>query len=1112
MRKFIFFFPFCIPFLSHAQGNDQNYVKEIQFLDNQGANITSVNYYNGVGDLVETIFSSSGAGNCICTFKTYDSKGRLGKRYAMVPVSNPDFRCEQDIDLASREFHHDEYVYSQLHYAPANRIIAEDIPGKKWYDGKRNNIRTYGTNTVDDRVIRYNVPIGSSTSAKKYYPAGCLEKETVMDADGNYLITFTDLAGNLVLERRNRGDTYYVYDNLGQLCYVLPPNYQSRESLSDYSYRYIYNNRGNLVNKTLPGIAPSTYWHDKEGRLIYEQDGLLRSRNLYKFYLYDNFGRMVVTGTCNQCNLNVQNQEIKISHVASAGFLETGYNLKDGLITADGATLEAVYYYDKYDFLSGSHKDAFCQIAPTQKSGGNGLLLGSIVRATNGQYEYTVNCYDTKGNLVQRLKRGLDGCVSDVTHTYNLTGALKTSVANVDVKYGEKFTVTHANAYSSWNNLITRTISVAHGADTTTATLNYSYDAINRLQKVVRPGNCDAVSYDYDVHDWPVKIESGSFKEYLTYADGAGIPCYNGNISTIKWSNKGYARQRGYKFRYDNLNRLCEATYGEGDKFSDAIDYYNEQIDYDLNGNVVGLRRYGRMQDGNYGLIDDLKVILSGNQISFVTDAAAKILYKGALDFNIDRDGKATYLYNDNGAIIVDTDRGITMIEYDNFGNPVRVQFANGNIIQYIYSAEGRKLRTIYYTAMPNIKVAFGSTHDLDAAEILAVDSADYLMDGSLILKNGRINKFLFGEGYFEAHEPVTCIVKPCFDCLDEDDLSEEERRERKQKLWESWLQHIKYNETSENFVAYYYNKDHLGNNREVVDGNGNVFQVVHYYPYGMPFCDPSATTDADLQPFKYNGKELDLMHGLNTYDYGARQYYSVVPTWDRMDPLCENFYNISPYAYCFNNPIRFVDSDGNIPFDKSVAYTHISSKFGIRKHPITGEMKGHGGIDLSTAGTGHDVHVLADGVIKKIGWNEKRDSKGHVTGYGRYVIVQHSDGYETLYAHLEKNGVSVSVGDYVYENDIIAKSGNTGGSTGPHLHLEISKGNILNKSNKIDPSSISDLQLLLYPDKQEYYGGELSGVSVYGQFPKRNPLQPLSPKISEIKIDIEKIEIKAFE
>ena len=53
-------------------------------------------------------------------------------------------------------------------------------------------------------------------------------------------------------------------------------------------------------------------------------------------------------------------------------------------------------------------------------------------------------------------------------------------------------------------------------------------------------------------------------------------------------------------------------------------------------------------------------------------------------------------------------------------------------------------------------------------------------------------------------------------------------------------------------------------------------------------------------------------MYGLNTFDYGGRQYNSIVPTWDRIDPLAEKYYNVSPYAYCADNPVNAVDPDGN--------------------------------------------------------------------------------------------------------------------------------------------------------------------------------------------------------
>ena len=92
-------------------------------------------------------------------------------------------------------------------------------------------------------------------------------------------------------------------------------------------------------------------------------------------------------------------------------------------------------------------------------------------------------------------------------------------------------------------------------------------------------------------------------------------------------------------------------------------------------------------------------------------------------------------------------------------------------------------------------------------------------------------------------------------------------------------------------------------------NASGAVQQVTNYYPFGAPYAD--AAINSDFQPYKYNGKELDKMHGLNTYDYGARQHDPILARWDRIDPLCEKYYSLSPYAYCGNNPMNAIDPDG---------------------------------------------------------------------------------------------------------------------------------------------------------------------------------------------------------
>ena len=104
----------------------------------------------------------------------------------------------------------------------------------------------------------------------------------------------------------------------------------------------------------------------------------------------------------------------------------------------------------------------------------------------------------------------------------------------------------------------------------------------------------------------------------------------------------------------------------------------------------------------------------------------------------------------------------------------------------------------------------------------------------------------------------------------------------------------------------HYYLQDHQGNNRVVIDQNGTVEETNHYYPFGGVFASTSS-----VQPYKYNGKELDTKKGLNWYDYGARHYDAALGRFATVDPMTEKYYSMSPYVYCANNPMKFVDSDG---------------------------------------------------------------------------------------------------------------------------------------------------------------------------------------------------------
>ena len=124
---------------------------------------------------------------------------------------------------------------------------------------------------------------------------------------------------------------------------------------------------------------------------------------------------------------------------------------------------------------------------------------------------------------------------------------------------------------------------------------------------------------------------------------------------------------------------------------------------------------------------------------------------------------------------------------------------------------------------------------------------------------------------------------------------------------------------TPEGYVDYttawkpycYYRQDHLGSIREVDSYTGNnrtVVQKTQYYPSGTPFAE---SFGAGEQAYKFTGKEMITMHGLNWQDFGARWLDNARMQWTSVDPLAEKYYSISPYAYCAGNPVRYVDVQG---------------------------------------------------------------------------------------------------------------------------------------------------------------------------------------------------------
>ncbi|MEI3070755.1 MAG: DUF4329 domain-containing protein [Prevotella sp.] len=307
---------------------------------------------------------------------------------------------------------------------------------------------------------------------------------------------------------------------------------------------------------------------------------------------------------------------------------------------------------------------------------------------------------------------------------------------------------------------------------------------------------------------------------------------------------------RGYDFAYDGLNRLEESTYAEGADMSQNKNRYSENVlSYSANGSIERLQRYGKKNNGAFGLIDGLTYSYNGNQIKAISDKAGSLLYDGFFDFKDGANADVEYFYDANGALVKDLNKGISNIEYDILGNLKCITFSNGFKTKYIYDAAGYKLRTTHESAVTN--------------------TTDYI--GNFIFEDGKLDKYLFDGGYCSFNN-------------------------------------------GQNPTFHYYEKDHLGSVRMVVNENGTIDQVNHYYPFGGVYGDLSY--NSEYQKRKYIGKEFDHMHGLDWYDHGARMYDAARVAWDKTERLYGKFNNWNLYCYGLDNPIKFIDKDGREPGD----------------------------------------------------------------------------------------------------------------------------------------------------------------------------------------------------
>lgn len=863
-----------------------SYIKKRTFQDSSGKKyLDEIQYFNGLGFPVQKVQKEiTPSGDNLITMQEYDGMGRITKEWLPICThSSCLFQEDKEIvRLNARKQYGDIFPLTLSCYETSSRekLVKLYRPGYGWNAHLYDRFLGYESNSNYVTIARFHInTVSGKLERNGIYTKSMLRMETTVDEDLKKNYEFKDSQGRTLLTRQtNVGenvDTYYIYDDFGNLCYVLPPVIsdivdldENSDQMKRYAYIYRYDYRNRCIAKRLPGCGWTYYAYDKANRLVYSQDSMQRRRKECTFCLADNLGREVVSGICtidDSLSLflpDISQYEVKAIYKGGDddGDVGTGYIFQH-LYGVSKPQILSVNYYDSYNFPQSciqlneldydvnEYGKRYGDASDSLHYCFKGLLTGSITTVLGAdKCLYKTLYYDKYQRCIQiQSINHLGGWESDA-YSYSYIGQVlkrhhivsSPGAASMEEYY--EYSYDHAGRLTDVQYQPAQ-IGADSNADIESAHLvDIRYDELGRLKTIVHhDGGGDVVSYEYNIRDWTTHLEGKHLEQTLQYESSSHhiTPCFNGNISCMIWNTDSLTR--GYKYFYDEHNRLMNAFYAEGDSLKQNIGRFNEEITgYDKLGNILGLKRFGQTAETGYGMIDNLTLTYDGNQLSSVVDSVVNLSYVGNFKF---RDGvnlPVEYLYDSNGNLIQDLNKNIVDIQYNCLNLPSRIQFGDGNFISYLYSSGGTKLRAF---------------HCIGGDTLIT----DYC--GNAIYENGVLTKLLNDYGYLSLSVDTT---------------------------------------------YHYFIRDYQGNVRAVVTSEGETEEINHYYPFGGIFASiPS------IQSYKYNEKELDRKGGLDWYDYGARHYDAALGRWHTVDLMAEKYYGISPYSYCMNNPIKYIDPDG---------------------------------------------------------------------------------------------------------------------------------------------------------------------------------------------------------
>jgi len=736
----------------------------------------TTNYVDGLGKPLQTVAKKAHAdGYDIIQHHVYDALGRETYQYLpfTVPVILSDGKIELSAETRLRNFYDqagpDEQPYSKTTFddSPLNKVMSQFASGRAWVGNSRAVQYSHLANSSTEDVRIWTIGNGAAdrpVSTAAYGNSELFVSKT-MDEDGKQTWEYKDKQGQIILRKPVESDghsnahsgyacTYYVYDDMQRLRYVIPPVAVTQRTVTGNTwtleqavgeglcYSYFYDERGRLAEKRIPGKQPEYFVYDMRDRQVFSQDGNLRTQGSGKwmFTTYDALDRPTMSGIFNSSATRSQLATDMSDGITSYPANNLYYYLKNyGLFQSYTSSLQncdllSYNYYDNYDNLSGFTFDAtqFNNISlPTNETiiqsvmsaQTKGLITGSKVRVmdpdapTASNWLTTVSYYDDKGRTIQTQAKNHKNGTDISSNIYYFQGMLwKNILSHHNASaLGQPGATDGAMTNPVIVKTFNRNIEVGGGNDLpylVTQSINggidypfayYGYDHLDRI--VLKQFPVGVVQQKYNIRGLleEIKFESLNtnnqytnilFQENLAYDKGFESKLYNGNIAGITW-NGADGEKRAYGYSYDKLNRLSHAEYREFTSSTwnnSSRDYTASNITYDLNGNIQSMNQRAPKSLSPPQDMDLLtyQYFQNSNQLKKVTDVGQEI--SGLPDFRDNANLDVEYGYDQNGNMTIDKNKGSLAVTYTYKNKPERITVPGQGTITFTYDAAGNRL------------------------------------------------------------------------------------------------------------------------------------------------------------------------------------------------------------------------------------------------------------------------------------------------------------------------------------------------------------------------------------------------------------------------------------